>query len=251
MGATDDAADELVLVYQLGKVGSSTVAATLRARLTNSLVVQAHYLSEAFKQRAAGKAPYTWALRQIERVERFRSRHPDSPVRIITLVREPISRDLSNLFQNPQIYLGEGRELADASVDELIQLCLKRERHDYTLGWFDSEFKPYTGIDVYEHPFDTQRGYSSIHTAGTDVLIIRMETLDQCCRPALADFLGVDVGDLIQTNITAEKPHAELARQVREQISYPRPMLRKLYASKYAKHFYGDQTEDLIARWSH
>ena len=75
-----------VLVYQMGKVGSSSVTNSL-LRHYSGIVLQAHYFNSNHKDWRVGRL-YRWVIEE------------DNPLRIISLTREPIGRNVSAFFQN-------------------------------------------------------------------------------------------------------------------------------------------------------
>jgi hypothetical protein len=68
--------------------------------------------------------------------------HPDKVVRVITLVRDPVARAVSNLFENPVLLLGEnGGDLRKMPVEQVVEIAAEQIRSslDYTERWFDRE----------------------------------------------------------------------------------------------------------------
>jgi hypothetical protein len=116
---------QILLVYQMGKVGSTTVTETLTREFGADKVIQAHFLSDHFKQRAAGQNKYKWHLQQIERVEHLMRKKQQKRIKLITLVRDPVSRNVSDFFQNPQNYLPLGADIADLTDGQLLVLYSK------------------------------------------------------------------------------------------------------------------------------
>src|SRR4051812_540398 len=92
-----------VLVYQMGKVGSSSITGAL-SRIPGLEVHQVHRLNvsniervqEAHRRRGWPLPPGDeQGLQVIEKYIR-----PRVPLRIVTLVRDPIARNISYFFQN-------------------------------------------------------------------------------------------------------------------------------------------------------
>jgi hypothetical protein len=239
----------IVFVYQPGKVGSSTVNATILQHLDPERVVHLHFLSKDFKKRAQGKAAYKWHMEQIDKAEKLRQENPGKAIKIISLVRDPVSRNISDFFQNPQNYLECGQSIESADVDELVQIYKRKNSYKYILNWFDNEFARYTGIDVYSHPFAQQHGFSRFNENNYDVLIIRVEDLDGVFDVALGEFLGIDVAGLKEENRKDIESGSVLYRQFRNRIEFPRRELEEVYSSRYSKHFYEDEREKLIRKW--
>lgn len=238
----------LILIYQLGKVGSSSLYKTLVDISTGFEVIQLHFLSEKFQNRAFNQERYEWHLGQIKAVENYRDQHPDRKVKVISLVREPVGRNISDLFQNPKYYLDEGQSLQNISVNDLIDKFKKNNSFDYTLNWFDNEFKEYTGIDVYDYPFDKEKGYSIFSANNFEILILQMEALNRVYKTVLSDFLGVSVAQLNLANQSAKKSSGYLASQLKEKITFSQQSLTSVYSSRYVKHFYSEEDINSFTR---
>jgi hypothetical protein len=69
---------------------------------------------------------------------------------MITLVREPISRNFAVFFENLPIFF-DGCNLDDASisVESYIAQFLDNYYHDIPLGWFNEQLLEPFGIDVF------------------------------------------------------------------------------------------------------
>ncbi len=78
-------------------------------------------------------------------------------VRIISLVREPIGRNISMFFQSLPFwmaakYLNDDSAVRSERSQLLHEAFEEHVNHQYPLEWFDNEIKPLTGIDVFTHP---------------------------------------------------------------------------------------------------
>jgi len=241
---------QIVFIYQPGKVGSSTVYATLLRYLPPEDIVQLHFLSEDFKNRVRGNPKYKWHIDQTMKAEKLRAENPTLTIKIISLVRDPVSRNISDFFQNPQNYLEDGQELEGLSIGQMLKIYQKNSSYDYILNWFDKEFSRYTGIDVYKHAFDQLSGYSIFSDKDYDVLILRMEDLDRSLGVALREFLGIDASSLQDANRASSRRTSALYEQFRGKISFSKQELEEVYSSKYAKQFYESDREKLMQKWS-
>jgi hypothetical protein len=259
-----------VIVYQMGKVGSSTVVSGLEKLgydvyqvhvLTREWIgrVEAQY-KKASKDHGRGildehLLASMYLRRRLDREPRLLGRK--TPV--ITLVRDPVARNISSFFQAFEIYFSEesarfNREHAryEDRLGALIDLFLDRfEEHDTPLIWYDTHFKPVFGIDVYASPFPVDRGYEIYRGDDADALLIRLEDLRTSAAPAFRSFLGVDGFELHDVNIGADKRYSTAYGEFRKQIRLPAHYLDRMYGSRYARHFYSAQElEGFRARWA-
>jgi hypothetical protein len=191
--------------------------------------------------------------RLLDKIERS----PGLEVKVITLVREPIARDISDFFQNirrhPRLVDTGGEICRLAAMEHLLQRFRAfDESTDYACNWFDRELKQVFGVDVYAHPFSYKEGYTILTEGNVSVLLLRLEDLDRCFSQAIGAFLGLERAlSPAQSNLRARAEHAEAYRYVLDNIAVPRPVCVRIYSSRHAKHFYSKDARDkLISRWS-
>jgi hypothetical protein len=246
----------------MGKVGSTTVYESLKRVYPNDLVHHVHFLSWPGIEEAKS---YFLTLENpeipehIERSQKLRraiDNNPESPWKVITLVRDPIARDISDFFENvdkywPELLNERGNLRRDDALAFIRDKFLEYDENtNYTCTWFDKELKRAFGIDVYGYPFDYESGYITLSRGRVDVLVMRLEDLNECFDIALEDFLDLNSIELVRANVGRKKRHAEAYRDIRARLRLPRSVCERIYASKYARHFYSDMKEELIERWS-
>lgn len=251
-----------ILVYQMGKVGSSTVVEALHDLNACAPVFHVHTLSRSHLQ---------WALRRhrecvpgalpehlvvSERLIRKLERGI-FPCRIITLTREPISRAISFVFEDLRKQAADAI-LADGTIDRgrllvAIDRLLKSRNGTADPGeWFDRELRHVFGVDVFSQPHDFERGYTVLRKGSVSVLVMRLEDLDRHLARALGDFLGIDTTgvNLRSANVGQGKWYAEDLAWVKQHLKISRDTLDELTSTRYFEHFYSAQRDELIARWS-
>lgn len=271
-----------VLIYQMGKVGSSSIRNSLfrsqdpRTRLVlmsheyfpvrhrdpERIGIESEYRDMLAREIAHDQQVYQqfslrkrlgWRFREKFYAERIyttwvRSQHQ---VRVITLVREPVANNISMFFQILDQYLGSDVESADCDTDELIRIFLKRYMHSRPLTWLDAEIKTNFGIDVYQTPFPVDQGYTIISQGRISLLVLRCEMDDRTKAQAIADFLGLDEFEIIRSNVASEKSYARQYAEFKERIRVPPALLDLMYNSKFSRHFFSsEECEQFRARWS-
>ncbi len=243
-----------IVVLSMGKTGSTAVARAI-AEATRSHVFQVFRLEPSrlaaaearyrelgrearHRGHAVSPSPFPGALHLWE--SDFLTRHPPStqmPWEVITTVREPVAQAVSAFF-----HAGRRRGVLcdDSSVEELTRHLVEQRWLRGPTRWFDREFAPMLGVDVYEHEFDTSTGYSVIETPTARVLLLRQESFD-AAPVALSQFLSlrgpVPVPVLNQASL---KEYAASYRDFLDQVAFPGPVLRSAYATDYSRHFYSD-----------
>lgn len=272
-----------LLVYQMSKVGSSSVDVSLKARVADP-VFHIHQLSfagldasiaetqkwqadnrnnrkETDETRVFNEFYFQFLLRNLHQHRSLREKLEQGKhtlrLRVISLVRDPIAREISEFFFNFYKHPELSQVPQDELVDKTIELLKKKKEailadpNNWALTWFDSEFRSVLGIDIFQHAFDQRKGYSIIDAGTTQVLLIKMEHLDRCFTEAVAAFLHIPDMALITKNHALKKEYYPIYRQVLERITIRKDILDTVYNSKLVRHFYSPQEiASFIARWS-
>ena len=213
-----------VLVYQMGKVGSKSVHVALLKQY-DGFVGHAHSLSLNHK-RLDIRLVYQWAVLD------------KKPLNIISLTREPISRNISAFFQNFERDTGVAFKNADFSLAELKDIFLANYRHEVPLLWFDWCIKEVFFIDVFDQPFPKE-GIARYQKNNIRLLVMRSEISDEEKSTALGDFLGINDFRLPnRENIGAYKEYQTAYKNFKSSISLPADYIDWMRNSKYFKHFY-------------
>jgi hypothetical protein len=272
-----------ILIYQMGGVGSSSIRNSLfRCRDPRTrLVLMSHeffgvkdrnpaeidiepeyedHIIREIEQDRRSFAALTplrkagWLFRKKLYTERIYKAFvkPGRPLKVITLVREPVANNMSLFFQVVDRYTGANTQRVDFDIGELTQVFVDRYMHSRPLTWFDAELKRTLGIDVFKYPFPTDIGHTTISSGNIDLLVLRCELDDISKARAIADFVGLDEFEVARSNIAANKPYATRYAEFKERACLPESLLDELYTSKYARHFYADhELERCRAFWRH
>lgn len=241
-----------IIVYQMGKVGSSSVSDSLKAyglgrvfhvhRMNPDNIerVRQEYLAhdEIPPDESTGERLYA------DVVDRGRE------ARFITFVREPISRNMSAFFQNFKRFTGVEYEDADFTVEELIDLFVEGYRHPVPLTWFDVEMKQTLGIDVYEHPFPKEGGHLTVKEGNFELLILKLEVNDTIKERAIAEFLGFEDFRLTSSNVGQDKHYSRTYQRFLRNIRLPKSYVELMCDSCYTRHFYSAaEVEAVRSEW--
>lgn len=264
----DFAARPPVLVFQMGKVGSTSIYHTLDGMNLGRPVYHAHYLSSQGVKKARkwhrlhqGKVPYGVEYYQLLG-RKIRRNLGEAHYTVIAGVRDPIAKEISNYFELAD-EVDHGLRDEDGSFDtsQIISYLLDRfRRFDveedsfFTTAWFDQELKGTLGIDIYEYPFDHSQGYSIFRCADLDLLVYQYERLGEIFRYALSELLGLSVSDipeLRRDNVGTSKWYADLYTEAKDAIVIPAEVCKKVYGTEFVRHFYSDETiDEWIEHWS-
>jgi hypothetical protein len=260
---------EQVIIYQAGKVGSSSLANSLTA-LPGLAVYQVHRLRLAnairhldvlehdvnYLDQVRGGSCYRYCKRRRVTATarslflsfriRVRMRTADR-IRVITLVRDPVARNISSFFENIRYFIPGSGMPSRAQLEKVFK---NRFHHANILEWFDREFRPVLGVDVFDLDFDAGKGYGIFRKGRTELLVIRLEKLDLVWNDAL-QATGIRLDRLDNDNVAAAKPYNEAYRDFRSQVRFERPFLEYVYNHKFSSRFMEPaERRELLEKWT-
>lgn len=248
-----------ILVYQMGKVASQSVARSLD--VNGVFNYQLHHLSSPAMAQAEqvygdnwdprrGGATHLW---RSQWVRRQIARHPQDRWKIITIVRDPVARNVSSFFQVADIQLGLdlSRVSPIEAADQLGHVFLHRYRdHDVPLRWLDEELRAVFDVDVYSCPFSRTQGFARYSSERADVLLLRYDDLTEVFDLAVSEFLAVPATLAVTVNTAATKSYADVYAATKHELVLPADYLNRMYDSSYARHFWDSpEIAAMRSRW--
>jgi len=241
----------------MGKVGSSTIYKTLKKELPFSKVFHVHFLSDYWLKEKLPKTNHTLNIDHGNRIRKYLSENSDKKVYLISMIREPVGREISNIFENPQDFVGNNLDKTSAmntligmSEDEILNIGSKIS-YEYYMNWFSSEFESFTGIDIYKYPFEKSKGYQIFKDDNYNVLLIKLESLNDVYQNAFNEFLELKITSRKEVNIGNDKISKGANSFLKNNLKYSIAELNNLYDSNIIKHFYSeDQIQKFKQKWS-
>lgn len=218
-----------IIIYQFGKVGSTSIEHLLTE----------HDTSFTSTHHGAG-------CRSV--IDSNRSK--GIATRIVTGVREPISRNISAFFQNiarrgHYWYFGGRDSVLNTSIDEIIAHFNSLHTNEIVnniFPWFAKDSEKYfynsTGVSIYNYPFDRERGYTIIKENGISIFLYKLEKLHEI-RESLTTFLGLpsDI-DFLKANIATDKWYNDVYKKFLDIYTPPKKIIDLVYTSDFIKYFY-------------
>jgi len=262
-----------LVIYQMGKVGSTSILQSLRASALDIPIYHVHCLTDDGLNYVESVYRSEFAARRFIPRHLFASLYLRQRMtqsdwgkkwKVITLVRDPVAQDMSSFFQLIRIQSAGPRQwhlksVADnfeirldvGHIEQLIAIFFDRPQRDRSLNYFDHEFGKVFDFDVFETDFPRTQGYHIYDTPNADILLLRLEDLKQCAEEAVQAFMQIDGFDLVSQNVGDEKEYGELYTAFKNAIRFPEDYLDKMYSSKLARHFYSDVELGVFRRkWS-
>ena len=223
-----------IYVFTMPKVGSKTIQHSLGAAWPGT-VFHGHAFDPDIRD---------WQVTSLRR-------HFDSGGRlnVISLVRLPVSRNVSHFFQDLDDDDRADMDRMPTTVQQARERFMQEYDHGFAERFFDRHFKENLGIDVYQHPFPEQ-GHATFESGNVRLIMLKSELPDVGKSQAIAGFLGVDEFPIVNVNIGSQKRYSSLYSQFRKQGNLDRRYVTEICNSRYARHFYGDDELALeSSRW--
>jgi hypothetical protein len=160
------------------------------------------------------------------------------PMKIISMVRNPIEVNIGGFFQDIESYYPNlGREqIRQLRIEELIQKFLSFSPN-YPLTWFEREFNKTLQIDVYSEPF-SMLGWKTYFHQSYHILIMQAELMDHQKEEVIRGFTGMINFQLENYNISSQKWYSHLFKNFQEKLVIPQDYAEKMLNSKFTQHFY-------------
>lgn len=225
------------VVYTMGKVASSSVVDAIKR--VGRPVYHIHSLRNDRLQKLAhlrldrGEFPDPWVCEAMAWKERLFLR--TDRCFYISLVREPIGRNVSGYFQNLESVAGP--DALSKSAEELLAIFIEKYPHHYAHRWFDREFQEQLGVDVYRQRFDASARY--VRLSAAPILIFRVDCDDATKSREISKALGFTV-EVTRYHDSAAKAYADKYAEFKRIARFPAEFLDHAYGTKYSRHFWSE-----------
>jgi hypothetical protein len=241
--------DDLIVSYQMGKVGSSALVEAI----PNCLQFHSWSGEEPVKffssrNTASLKGKFSqylrwrWRYFQLDR-KKTKTIKSGGRIKLLIGIREPIGRNVSGFFQS--LMSRESGVTLEECINNFYMFC----PHLAPIYWFDAELKNKLGIDVYKYPFDKESGYCTFSEGIYDLFVYRMENLNEL-TVTISGFLDLPELKLKSINEAGDKWLAPLYVEFKKEIEISDEYFNLLTRNGYFEHFYGDDyLEELKSKW--
>lgn len=225
----------VIAIYTLGKSGSSSLLSTLQRKFSIFNVYQLHFINCDYIRENHSD---DFAVRNIDKANNFLRKHSKNKIKYISLVREPVSREISSFYQNRQLYF---KDVLPNDFKEINNLIESRG-YDLALNWFDYELKKHLDFDVYSQSFDKTKGFSIYKIdSKTELMILRTDCINKFGIVAINKFLNTDIKQMKTANIGNNKSNSLYQKQLKSQFKLSDENLKKIQNSKFMNHFFNSE----------
>ena len=266
----------IILVYQMTKVGSSSLFYSLRAKATNinQPVYQIHSLNiEDYKRQ---KQLWKMTAENPERQKQLWGNFKEfcqgkylsqrleillnkKELKIITVVRDPVAQMISRFFESIERYFPDFQkrlDLGEITVKDLTENFWSQQnvnnKPNNVFNWFEYEFKKNLDIDIFSINFHKNEGYkiARLRKRKIDILILKLESFDNCLEEAMIEFLSLDKFKAKKANIGSKKSYAKAYAKFKQAVNFPQEYLDQIYEHKRVRHFYSEEEiEKFKLKW--
>ena len=237
----------LTLVLTMGRVGSTATFRALK-EVDGVEAFHLHHLAKESLARWAGKA----LSRHGEDTLRVRKRlvaSPDERVKVLSLVRDVVPRNLSVGFARFRKAVGNDPDKMVEMLDQADFLAALWRRVDWRLPftWFDIEIRDQMSIDVFATPFPDDG--IAIHRSGRfDLLVMRSDVDNREKSAAISAFLGQPIVFKQMSVATQEGGSLRSTYDAFSATSrWGREDLREMGQSRVMRHFFAVTDPDRYA----
>lgn len=232
-----------ILIYQMGKVGSTTIEKALKEHGLN--VWHGHVILGLDFYKSDRSLMYKKMSSKIKRfiAKNIRKRmfSNENKQKIITLVRDPIARHYSFFFQALYILLYEHNKKDNRKEESLLEMlkAIADERIDFKFheNWFKYEINELIGCDVTSFSFDCDLGYGVIETQDAEILVMTCESINRN-NDIISEFCGLDTKlKLVNSNKASDKWYTSWYNQFKGEL-FDDAKISEVYKSSFMSHFY-------------
>ncbi len=262
----------LILIYQMGKVGSSSIYHSLLNSFNNRQVFQIHYIYDAYQNmnnnintkelthprlKLSNKNLTENTLKILNhhyylgnKLFHAIKNNPQNNYKIITGIREPISQLLSNCFQGIKDFDFIDKK-GILKKRKIIKILLESINENYYKQYYDRELKTIFGIDIFSYKFDTSKPYFYIKEKNIEIIIYKLESLNSSYEQIFQQLFPYEHIKLIKKNEAKNKSHYKEYKEIEKELSFDEEVLRKFYYQKdFIQNFYEKkEIENFINKW--
>ena len=245
-----------VVVYSAPKTASTSIAAAL-TRTAGLATVKVHFVQpEHFWLGPLQPKTAPDGLLRHRAIEQRPSRRmlfaSDMPLRIVSVVRDPIAFNLSNYTFFGRAYWMRTfwRSAPWIDTDRIMGHFLRTFPHDSSSLWWQREFAPTTGIDIAREGFDAERGWQRYRNGRFDCLVIRSDIADDDKQTALAEWTGMPVSKVERENANDTQSAPGVYERMKAAVAGERAYVERMLALPAAQMFFNaKQREALADKW--
>lgn len=239
---------QLVLVHSPGKVGSSAIYQSLvdSALSNNAVIFQTHTIRSPSDPRTIAERHGLSPRRTDYTSEYLHKLVADGSlfgweVKLISAVRDPIQRLISDFFQNLDRYTPDKKYPRDGqySVEEYLEFFLGGVDLFRHSDWYEEQFRDLFGLDLYGTPFDKNTGFQIVKSPRMTAGVVRYDLMNEAA-PRLFEIMFNHRLNLSRANDSSDKVYADAYRAFKKDLKFDEATLNRIYSLEHVQHFFSE-----------
>lgn len=248
--------DNIILVYSIGKVGSSSVYKSIKdSPLVKAPIFHVHSLNEErikeqkryYLDSERKSIPFHLIQSSIitSQLDSYKGK-----ITVLTLIREPLVREISSLFQDSFNFTKSmtiDKDLISNVIDEKLHDLLKELPE---VSWFERELKEVFGIDIFDIDFDINKGYHINISDQVNFTLIRLENLNVNFEQ-ISKIL-FDLSEPITmspSNVSNSKFYHKDYKMISRERLLSGKEIERIINTAYINKFYPDYIQEIKEKW--
>lgn len=238
--------NDSIIIYTPGKVGTISLSCSLiNSTLVHHIGLYGYTFNTNEQYKHFDEESKSQIIYYLNRIK-------SKKLKLISLVREPLSRDISAFFHEYDWIT----PLFDQSTNDLyedfntvIDIKMKIKKDEF--NWFISEMYNVIGVNVYEHPFDRELGYTIIKEKNVELLLIKLEKLKEL-EKVIGEFVEDKNFKLGVANQASKRKYKFAYDEFKQNVILPKKYVDYYYkGNKYMDHFYTEEEKRMfLTKWN-
>ena len=237
--------NKIILVYTSGKVGSSSIYKSLKKHFGDR-VLFTHHLLKSNTDELKAQFELKNKKAYFQKMGLFIYNHyilKNKPIKIVSIVRDPIERNISAFFQHPELY--------DLNLNESIEHNKEKFENNFdhlsSLTWWTSEFEPALNLTLQEINFNIEEKYTIYKSEKLELLILRFDLNNSKKSQIIKSFFKLSEFELNKINVTAQKKVGAFYKQFKTSYKPKKSTLNKVFNHPVNYIFYSkNEIENMI-----
>ena len=183
-----------------------------------------------------------------------------SKVNLIIGIRDAVAQNISLMYED--VSMGRLWDVDQEDVQKVFdnyiignstENCFyldlkKRLKSDRLVqDFFEQQLEPFFGVNIYNYPFDKERGYSIYEIGNINIMIYQVEKMN-LLEKEIGEFLNIDNFKLKHGNIAEEKWYKDYYNRCKKEIKLTEEYFDSCYSGKYMNHFYSEEDIEKFKR---
>tara|TARA_A100001015_G_scaffold119118_1_gene132123 strand:- start:1180 stop:2061 length:882 start_codon:yes stop_codon:yes gene_type:complete len=248
--------NNIVLVYSIGKVGSSSIYNSIKfSKIIKYPVFHVHSLNperineqKKYYQNSKRKSIPHHLIQSYYIAKNLVDYK--GTLHVFSLIREPISREISSIFQDSFNFTNSAflnKNSIDLVVINKIQKLIKNLPEN---EWFERELNKVFGINIFNHDFDLKKGFFILKRDNLNFCLVRLENLDNSFNLIMKEMFNDNHKfKFILKNLASNKFYSGDYVDLKNNFKINNKDLSLILSNDFIIKFYSDYIKKIKVSW--